>query len=367
MSVPADDLEDKIKDSNILIVDDNPANVALLESILAEEGYESVVSTVDPRMVLPLCRKETFDVILLDIRMPYMTGLEVMEKLRDVVAPGDYLPVLVLTAQTDMQTRRDALKLGARDFVTKPFEQWEVMLRIRNMLETRYFFKRQLIRGDLLEEEVRKRTEEIREVQLEIIRRLSLAGEYRDDNTGAHVTRVSRMAEVIARGLGLDEKTCELIRYASALHDIGKIGIPDGVLLKPGPLDYAARVVMNRHTAIGQEIVGHYPSELIAMAGKIACSHHEKWDGSGYPNGLKGEDIPLCARIAAIADVFDALISWRPYKEPWTPEKAAQLIREEAGKHFDPALVEIFFGHFDEILTIQRELVDKIKTSLPPR
>ncbi len=358
MTAP-DDLEDKIKDSNILIVDDNPANVALLESILDEEGYENIVSTVDPRMVLPICQRKTFDLILLDIRMPYMTGLEVMEQLRDTLAPGDYLPVLVLTAQTDMQTRRDALRLGAKDFVTKPFEQWEVMFRIRNMLETRYFFKRQLVRGDILEEEVRKRTEEIREVQLEIIRRLSLAGEFRDDNTGAHVTRMSLMTEVVARGFGLDKKTCELVMHASSMHDIGKIGIPDSVLMKPGRLDNDERVIINRHTIIGREIIGNYPSELIEMAGIIAYSHHEKWDGSGYPDGLKGDEIPLFARMAAITDVFDALISRRPYKEPWTIDAAAQLIRKEAGKHFDPDLVEIFFKHFDEIVAIQSEYADK--------
>ncbi len=352
----ASGLDDKLKEATILVVDDNPANVALLESILDEEGYRNILSTVDPRMVLPLFQRESVDLILLDIHMPYMSGLEVMEQLRKHLPAGDFLPVLVLTAQSDMQTRRDALKLGAKDFITKPFEQWEIILRIRNMLETRHFYKRQLARGDLLEEEVRKRTEEIRSVQLEIIRRLGLAGEFRDDYTGLHVTRMSRMSEVIARGCGFDDKSCELILYASTMHDIGKIGIPDRVLLKPGKLNAEEWEIMKGHTRIGRDIIGHYPAELITISGTIAWSHHEKWDGSGYPDGLRGEDIPVYARIAAVADVFDALLSRRPYKEPWPLEKAVQLIRDEAGRHFDPQMVKIFFDHLDEILAIQNNM-----------
>ncbi|MFH2123285.1 MAG: HD domain-containing phosphohydrolase [Pseudomonadota bacterium] len=350
-------LDAELKQSNILIVDDNPANISLLECILEDEGYEQFTSTIDPRMVLPLCQQDDFDLILLDIRMPYMSGLEVMQQLRDQLT-DDYLSVLVLTAQTDMQTRQEALKLGAKDFVTKPFEQWEVMLRIRNLLETRHFYKKQLIRGDVLEEEVKRRTEEIRSVQLEIIRRLGLAGEYRDNETGAHVVRMSRMAEIIARGAGLDSKICELVLFSSPMHDIGKIGIPDKVLLKPGPLDADEWEIMKNHVRIGKEIIGDYPAEIMWMAGTIALSHHERWDGSGYPQGLKGEDIPIYGRIAAISDVFDALLSRRPYKDPWPPERALQLIQEEAGKHFDPRLVQVFVDNFHAIMEVQTAFAD---------
>jgi len=351
-------LDDELKKLKLLIVDDNPANVSLLEYILEDEGYENVTSTIDPRMVLSLCRKESFDLILLDIRMPYMTGLEVMEQLREQFA-DDHLPVLILTAQTDMQTRQDALKLGAKDFVTKPFEQWEVLLRIHNLLETRYFYKQQMMRGDVFEEEVYKRTEEIRLVQLEIVRRLGMAGEYRDNETGAHVVRMSQISELIARGAGLDNKTCELILHSSPMHDIGKIGIPDKVLLKPGKLDAEEWEIMKSHARIGRDIIGEYPAEIMWMAGTIALSHHEKWDGSGYPQGLKGEEIPIYARIAAISDVFDALLSRRPYKDPWPLERAVQLIRDEAGSHFDPHLVRIFLDQLDLIVAIEENNADE--------
>jgi len=350
-------LDDELKKSNILIVDDNPANVSLLEFILEDEGYENVTSTIDPRLVLPLCQKQSFDLILLDIRMPYLSGLEVMEQLQEQLGDA-HLAILVLTAQTDMQTRQDALKLGAKDFVTKPFEQWEVMLRIHNMLETHYFYKQQLMRGDVLEQEVCKRTEEIRRVQLEIVRRLGTAGEFRDNETGAHVVRMSQISEIIGRGAGLDEKTCELILYSSPMHDIGKIGIPDNILLKPGKLNGEEWKIMMSHAQIGRDIIGDYPADVMWMAGTIALSHHEKWDGSGYPQGLKGEDIPIYGRIAAISDVFDALLSRRPYKEPWPIDKAVELITEEAGRHFDPRLVQVFVDHLDEILAIEKNHAD---------
>ncbi|HIP40162.1 MAG TPA: response regulator [Desulfocapsa sulfexigens] len=218
-------MDAKLKQSNILIVDDNTANIVLMESILENEGYDEFSSTTDPRTVVSLCQNEEFDLILLDIRMPHMSGLEVMEALAKQFPADYYLPIIVLTAQLDQQTRQQALSMGAKDFLTKPFQHWEALLRIRNQLETRYFYKRQMVRGDLLEEEVVKRTKEIRSVQLEIVRRLGLAGEFRDNETGAHIVRMSRIAEVIARGAGLDEKICELILYSSTMHDVGKIGI----------------------------------------------------------------------------------------------------------------------------------------------
>lgn len=291
-------MDAELKQSNILIVDDNTANIVLMESILENDGYDEFSSTTDPRTVVSLCQNEEFDLILLDIRMPHMSGLEVMEALAKEFTADYYLPIIVLTAQLDQQTRQNALSMGAKDFLTKPFQHWEALLRIRNQLETRYFYKRQVIRGDLLEKEVAQRTQEIRSVQLEIVRRLGLAGEFRDNETGAHIVRMSRVAEVIARGAGLDEKFCELILYSSTMHDVGKIGIPDKILLKPGKLNNEEWKIMKSHVEIGTKIIGDYPADILWMGSVIARSHHEKWDGSGYPEGLKGEAIPIAARIA---------------------------------------------------------------------
>ncbi len=351
-------MEEAIKKSNILIVDDNIANIALLEDLLEDEGYDEYTSTTDPRTVLSLCQKEEFDLILLDIRMPHMSGIEVMQILSEHFPADYYLPIIVLTAQLDEETRKQSLTFGAKDFLTKPFQHWEALLRIRNQLETRYYYKQQMLRADVLEIEVVKRTKEIHSVQLEIVRRLGLAGEYRDNETGAHVVRMSRISEVIARGAGLDEKICELILYSSAMHDVGKIGIPDSVLLKPGKFEKEEWEIMKSHTEIGAKIIGDYPADIFWMAGVIATSHHEKWDGSGYPHGLKGEDIPISARIAAISDVFDALLSARPYKEPWPLEKALAVMKQDSGIHFDPVLIEVFFNSLDEILEIRASLPD---------
>ena len=346
-----------IYDAKILIVDDNLANVALLEAILEEEDYGAVFSTTDPRDVLPLYRQHQFDLILLDIRMPWLSGIEVLNLLREEIV-NDYVPVIVLTAQTDMETRQQALMAGAKDFITKPFEDWEVLLRIQNMLETRMYYTRQVDRADNLEQEVRKRTEEIRLTQLETVRRLGVAGEFRDNETGAHVLRMSHICSMLAKKLGLSETYCEMILYASSMHDVGKIGVRDAVLLKQGKLDDEEWKLMKRHPQIGAQIIGNQRSELMTLAREIALNHHEKWDGNGYPCGLGGDEIPVSARIAAISDVFDALTSQRPYKEAWSIEKAVALISEESGRHFDPALVEIFIDNIDEIIAIKERYVD---------
>jgi putative two-component system response regulator len=346
-----------IYDAKILIVDDNLANVALLEAILEEEDYGAVFSTTDPRDVLPLYRQHQFDLILLDIRMPWLSGIEVLNLLREEIV-NDYVPVIVLTAQTDMETREQALTAGAKDFITKPFEDWEVLLRIQNMLETRMYYMRQVDRANNLEQEVRKRTEEIRLTQLETVRRLGVAGEFRDNETGAHVLRMSHICSMLAKKLGLSETYCEMILYASSMHDVGKIGVRDAVLLKQGKLDDEEWKLMKRHPQIGAQIIGNQRSELMTLAREIALNHHEKWDGNGYPCGLGGDEIPVSARIAAISDVFDALTSQRPYKEAWSIEKAVALISEESGRHFDPAIVEIFIDNIDEIIEIKERYVD---------
>ena len=346
-----------IYDAKILIVDDNPANVALLDAMLEEEDYGDVFSTMDPREVVPLYRQHCFDLILLDIRMPWLSGIEVLTLLQAEVQ-NDYLPVIVLTAQNDMETRQQALAAGAKDFITKPFEDWEVVLRIRNMLETRLYYTRQVLRGDVLEQEVCKRTAELRQSQLEIVRRLGVAGEFRDNETGAHVLRMSNICSLLAQKVGLGSEYAELLLYASAMHDVGKIGIEDAVLLKQGKLDELEWQQMKRHPQIGAKIIGEHDSELIILARETALYHHEKWDGSGYPHGISGEEIPIGARIAAISDVFDALTSERPYKTAWSVEKAVEEIKAQSGAHFDPQLVKVFMDNLDEIVQIKNCYLD---------
>jgi putative two-component system response regulator len=351
------EVEQEILNAKILIVDDNPSNVALLEGLLEEEGYRRIYSTTDSREVCALHQEQRFDLILLDIRMPHLDGIQVMEKLKEII-DGDYIPVLVLTAQIDIHTRRRALEQGAKDFLTKPFEDWEVLHRIRNMLETRIYFNRQRLRADILDQEVRKRTHEVRDTQLEIIRRLGRAAEYKDNETGMHVIRMSKSCQLLAQAIGLNEAHAEMLLYASPMHDIGKIGIPDYVLLKPGKLNEAEWEVMKQHAKIGSDIVGGHNSELLHMASIIALTHHEKWNGSGYPNHLQGEAIPLEGRIAAICDVFDALTSERPYKKAWSVEDAMAYINAESDKHFDPRLTHAFNRILPDILSLRQRYAD---------
>ena len=347
-----------IHDAKILIVDDNPSNVALLEAVLEEEEYENLFSTTDPFQVLPLYLEHQFDLILLDIRMPGMSGIEVLQQLSEV-ARDEYLPVIVLTAQTDQATRQQALEAGAKDFVTKPFEDWEVLLRIQNTLQTRLYFIRQIVRADLLESEVIKRTAEIRETQFEIVQRLGAAGELRDNETGAHVKRMSHMCSLLASKCGLGTDFSTLLLYASTMHDVGKIGIPDSILLKPGKLNPEEWQIMQQHPKIGARIIGKHDSKIITLARETALYHHEKWDGSGYPHGIAGDEIPVSARIAAISDVFDALTSDRPYKQAWSVEEAVAEIQAESGKHFEPVLVELFVDNLPGIIAIKNRYVDE--------
>jgi putative two-component system response regulator len=347
----------EILQSKILIVDDKPVNVLLLEQMLEAAAFENVYSTTDSRQVVSLHEQHSFDLILLDIRMPHMTGIQVMEALSTTIA-HDFVPILVLTAQTDEETRTKALTAGANDFLTKPFKQWEVLLRINNMLRTRLFYKDQRMRGDELEEKVRERTQDLRRTQLKIVQRLGRASEYRDNETGAHIMRMSKSCQLLALAAGLDAKHAERILHASPMHDVGKIGIRDTILLKPGKLDADEFEIMKTHTTIGANIIGNHSSKLLGLAHQIALYNHEKWDGSGYPHGLKGEKIPIEARIAAVCDVFDALTSARPYKEAWPVDKAVTLIKESAGIHFDPGLVGPFLDLFPDVVALRQQFPD---------
>ncbi len=347
-----------LQQAKILVVDDEPVNVALLERLLRAEGYRHITATTDPREAVALYREQRSDIVLLDIRMPYMDGFQVMAALREQDEADDYVPVLVLTAQIDPETRMRALQEGARDFLNKPFDRWEVLTRIRNMLEVRLLHNRVRQQNRELEARVRERTRELHETRLEIIRRLGRAAEYRDNETGNHIIRMSQVSQRLAQAAGLPEAQCELILHAAPMHDIGKIGIPDRILLKPGKLEAEEWSLMQRHVEIGAEILSGHDSELMRMARRIALTHHERWDGKGYPRGLKGEEIPVEGRIVAIADVFDALTSERPYKRAWAVEEAVAEIQRGAGNHFDPHLVALFMEILPEVLQIREAYRD---------
>lgn len=343
--------------ARVLIVDDEPVNVKLLEKMLRAEGYVNVYSVTDPREVKPLYESQPFDLILLDINMPYLNGFDVMQQLKEIETES-YLPILILTAQTDRETRLQALKSGAKDFLTKPLDRAEVLNRIHNMLEVRLLHNKVRDQNRELERKVHERTKALYDTRLEIVRRLGLAAEYRDNETGLHIIRMSKISQLMGLAHGLDEDGAEMLLNASPMHDIGKIGIPDRILLKPGKLNASEWEIMKTHSTIGGKILSGHSSPLMDMAREIALTHHEKWDGSGYPEGLAGDEIPLVGRIVAIADVFDALTSARPYKKPWSHDDAVAFMKEQSGKHFDPALIKIFLAVMKDIQAISKKYAE---------
>ena len=323
-------------------MDDEPANVRLMERMLQRAGYENVRSTVRSTEVLTTTAEFAPDLILLDVRMPPPDGLTLLGELAPWIAPPGMVPVIMLTADAEPSTRYKALELGARDFVSKPLDLGELQLRIRNVLETRRLQLEIQTQNEQLERTVRDRAHDLEEAQVEMVERLALAAEYRDDETQEHAWRVGRTAALLAAGLGLPPEEVALIRRAAPLHDVGKIGIADAVFRKPGKLTPEEFATMQQHVAIGANILARSSSPVLQAAEEIVSTHHERWDGTGYPAGLSGEDIPLCGRLTAVADVFDALTHARPYKEAWPVEAAVQEIERCAGTHFDPAIVAVF-------------------------
>jgi putative two-component system response regulator len=330
--------------SRILIVDDQEANVRLLEFILDSAGFREYRHTTDSRQVLHLWASFQPDLILLDLQMPHFDGFKVMEQLATELPSHVYLPILVLTADISTQAKQKALSSGASDFLSKPLDAIEVILRIKNLLRTRWLNAELQQHNQTLEAKVQERTARLAEAQLEILDRLATAGEYRDDNTGQHTQRVGKLAAMIAHGLGQSDNQVELLRLAATLHDIGKIGVPDRVLMKEGKLTGEEFAIIKSHTNIGSDILQKSKFSILQVAREIAASHHEKWDGTGYPQGLKAELIPLSGRIVAIADVFDALTHARPYKKAWDLKEALAEIQRQSGRHFDPHLVDVFLS-----------------------
>lgn len=318
----------------------------LLEQMLNNAGYTSVSTTTNPDEVVNLFDTNHYDLILLDLQMPGMDGFEVMAKLKEM-DPDSYLPVLVITAQPNHKVH--ALQVGAKDFISKPFELSEVLARVRNLLEVRLLHKRLKEYNTQLELKVQERTNELQESNLETLYTLARAVEFKDEDIGTHVQRISYCTQAFARLLHQDDDFIKRIFFSSPLHDVGKIGVPDHILLKPGPLTPEEWKIMRGHTTMGAKILGNRKSHYLKMGAEIAQNHHERWDGGGYPNGLSGDQIPLSARIMNICDIYDALRSKRPYKHAFSHPQTVEIITNGDGRtqpeHFDPVILDTFTQH----------------------
>ncbi len=367
-----------LSDPQIAIIDDEPINIKVVQKYLKLAGYERFCTTSDATQAVELIQSEQPDVVLLDIMMPQVSGLEILDQLR-ADSQFEDLPVIILTASCDRQTKLDALRRGANEFLGKPVDAVELEARLRNVLVLKAHQDRVKHHAWQLELEVARRSAELAMAHQQVLDCLARVGEYRDNETGQHVVRVGCYAAIVAQRLGIDAEYCHRLRQAAALHDIGKVGVPDAILLKPGKLDEQEFRHMQDHCVCGKDICcGHFcdpeqpddlcgqahgMSPLLRMAAVVSYTHHERWDGAGYPRGLKGEAIPLEGRITAVADVFDALTSERPYKPAFPVEKALEIIRSERGTHFDPAVVDAFFDALDEILYVHQECADEPATA----
>ncbi|MEX0906818.1 MAG: HD domain-containing phosphohydrolase [Gemmatimonadota bacterium] len=324
----------------VLLIDDEPANLQFLRHVLATEGYGELIAISDSADAMERFQELDPDLVITDLLMPHLDGFEVITRIGRMLAPGVYLPIVAATGDHAPETRRRALSAGARDFLTKPLSPAEVRLRVRNLLETRFLHEQLRGHNLTLEGRVAERTSELEEARTEILLRLARAAEFRDDQTGEHTVRVGKLSARLAQVLGLPGDVADLIGRAAPLHDIGKIGIPDGILLKPDRLETAEFETMKAHAEIGAKILSGSRYPLLQLAEEIALTHHERWDGGGYPHQLTGEDIPLTGRIVAVADVFDSLTHARPYKHAWTVRDTIIDMTRNSGRHFDPAVIE---------------------------
>jgi putative two-component system response regulator len=335
-------LGDVLGAARILIVDDEAPNVRLLDRLLTNAGCQHLTAITDPREAIGMFALVRPDLVILDLHMPHLDGFEVMQALRPLLSSERYLPVLIVTADDTPTVKQRALAMGARDFLAKPFDSVEALLRIRNLLVTRQLYAQLEREQQQLEQAVFERTKALASTHLEIVERLARAAEYRDDNTGEHTRRVGRLAGLIARTLGLSAADSAMIERAAPLHDVGKVGVPDAILLKPGPLSPAEFDIIKTHAIMGARILSGSRVPLLRMAEEIALTHHERWEGKGYPNGRTGEGIPLTGRIVALADAFDAMTHTRPYQAGIPQGNAIEIVRSERGRHFDPKVVDAF-------------------------
>lgn len=366
--------------TKIMVIDDEPINVKVCQKYLTELGYKRCIGLSDATRAVAQIAEEQPDLVILDVMMPVVSGVDILRQMR-LQPELSHIPVLILTASTDRNTKLTVLELGATDFLTKPIDPSELAPRVRNVLTVKQHQDSLKNYANTLEEAVRQRTLELEASRQDVIFCLARAVEYRDDVTGRHVERVGQYAGIIGRALKMDEGTVFMLEQAAQLHDVGKVGIADEVLLKPGKLSPDEFEQMQRHTLFGKRIVermGEHEwsklrqhvligsrildvprSPLLTMAARIALTHHERWDGTGYPLGLAGEDIPIEGRITAVADVFDALSSRRPYKPPYPVDRCFQIITDESGTHFDPAIVAAFISKRELIVQTQIELADQ--------
>ncbi|GAC31326.1 response regulator [Paraglaciecola polaris] len=329
-------LSDQNNKQQILVVDDEPANLRVLKKILG--NLYRLTFAKSGEEALRLVERELPDLILLDVMMPGMTGFDVCQVLKSQPLSKS-IPVMFVTALSDEVDEAKGFEVGAVDYITKPVSPAVVKARVRTHLS--------LVQAD-----------ELRRTRLQVIQRLGRASEYKDNETGTHILRMSHYSKVMALAYGLSENAADNLLHAAPMHDIGKIGIPDSIMLKPDKLTAEEFAIMQKHPEIGAEILGDSDSDLIELAKIVALTHHEKWDGSGYPKGLKGAEIPLEGRIVAVADVFDALTSKRPYKDAWSVDKAVDLIKSQSGIHFDPELVTLFEACLPAILEIRARWQD---------
>jgi len=368
------------KQARIMIVDDEPVNVMTFRQHLKQEGYSEFTTTSDSTEALKLVRRDNPDIVLLDINMPEVSGIDIL-RVMGLDPTLRHIPVLVLTAAPDPKIRKKALDLGASDFLSKPIDPSELLPRVRNAIIVKQHFD--MVSGETvrLEQQVKRRTRQLEATRQQLILSLARAAEHRDNDTGNHILRVGRYTAIIAQEMGYPEKKLLMLEQAAQLHDVGKIGIPDSILFKPGKLDPDEYDLMKKHCALGKQIIEPISekdwevlkthtrrgesllhvrsSPLLMLAARIAQTHHEKWDGSGYPLGLSGTDIPLEGRIVAVADVFDALSSARPYKQPFPREKCFEILEEGRGLHFDPQVLDAFFTRSQQIIDTQIQLMDE--------
>ncbi|MDH5325071.1 MAG: response regulator [Gammaproteobacteria bacterium] len=350
-------MREQIRNSNILVIDDEPVNVAILEEVFSMSDMNNVTGTINSVEGVELYRSNNYDIVLLDINMPNYDGFDVMEKFREI-GKDQTPPVLILTAANDEQIKIRALQGGAADFLLKPFNNEEILCRVNNLLEL-YLSKKELAwMNRSLEDKIIARTQELAQSQQEALLSLGFAAEYRDMDTASHTVRVGWYSKLLGRGIGFGEREQDILQQAAPMHDVGKLGIPDNILLKPGKLTAEEWEIMKTHCEIGAKILGVHSSPLMCTAKEIALGHHEKYDGSGYPSGLVGENIPINARIVILADVFDALTIERPYKNAWPLQKAIDYINSESGSFFDPELVKVFNDSLDDVLKVMNQFKD---------